>query len=154
MPWFSSSPFSLLQCGSSNDSSIEHIFKNGGPQSWGFPIKDDSSSDWSWVENGIFPDKLLCDTLKCERNCKFVMLAGMVHERWFLDKFKKRNQTRLITSAGIFPVKLLDERSIPLSKKSTPSDKSVGFCFSLAHEEAHQIRPKSLVFCWLVILGY
>ena len=22
----------------------------------------------------------------------------------------------------------------------------VGFCFSLAHEEAHQIRPKSLVF--------
>ena len=23
----------------------------------------------------------------------------------------------------------------------------VGFCFSLAHEEAHQIRPKSLVFC-------
>ena len=24
---------------------------------------------------------------------------------------------------------------------------TVGFCFSLAHEEAHQIRPKSLVFC-------
>ena len=26
-------------------------------------------------------------------------------------------------------------------------DVTVGFCFSLAHEEAHQIRPKSLVFC-------
>ena len=28
-----------------------------------------------------------------------------------------------------------------------PVEEFVGFCFSLAHEEAHQIRPKSLVFC-------
>ena len=38
--------------------------------------------------------------------------------------------------------------------RATMCKVAVGFCFSLAHEEAHQIRPKSLVFCRLVILGY
>ena len=36
---------------------------------------------------------------------------------------------------------------LPVTFTPFVEEETVGFCFSLAYEEAHQIRPKSLVFC-------
>ncbi|KAK2973031.1 hypothetical protein RJ640_001554 [Escallonia rubra] len=106
----------------------------GGPQSL-LPIKQEALKLWSWVLHGIRPDKLLNDKFRWLKKVRLEMLEGISPESWFLeksrdsnnsmspiffgtipvrkfpDRLSDRSPTKLASSFGISPDKLLLERS-------------------------------------------
>ena len=124
----------IIFAGPRAESSFGHLFGSGRPQS-SFPAYVEALKLWSWVPDGIFLDKLLCDKSMMLRSLKWEKLEGMPLKNWFLEKSRKPNDfcwpifgvicpvklflerfiainsTRFIISAGMFPPNLLLERS-------------------------------------------
>lgn len=132
--------------GSWEDSSSLHFFERGDPQSSGLPVHEEASKFWSWVVNGIFPDRLLLDKSNTPRWPDWEKLSGILPLSFLLDKSSEFNKVNSPIFAGICPVRVFDERFKEINPVRQVIFSGISPDILLLEKSMHFTRPRVFLY--------